>query len=282
MRYGTVGTPRKYWQIWREQEDKEEEISALINRPLKDDEKAVLFLGTFSEARHYFEQMALAGERAVTEQDRVLYALCRPERLLELVRIFTVFDAGVRKIARYQQFFGIRRMLQRIRQSDHEGKRRGGVIWHWQGSGKSLTMVMLGKALALADDIPSSRIIIVTDRIDLDDQIKDTFRSCDMEPVRANTGVHLIECLENRRPLITSVINKFDSATRHRHFKDNDPNLFALVDESHRTQYGTLQPRCAEFCRRLLYWLHRDSSAKERENTMRKFGELIHIPWMKL
>jgi type I restriction enzyme R subunit len=278
VRYGTVGTPRKYWQIWREQEDKEEEISALINRPLKDDEKAVLFLGTFSEARHYFEQMALAGERAVTEQDRVLYALCRPERLLELVRIFTVFDAGVRKIARYQQFFGIRRMLQRIRQSDHEGKRRGGVIWHWQGSGKSLTMVMLGKALALADDIPSSRIIIVTDRIDLDDQIKDTFRSCDMEPVRANTGVHLIECLENRRPLITSVINKFDSATRHRHFKDNDPNLFALVDESHRTQYGTFAAKMRRILSKACYIGFTGTPLlKKEKNTMRKFGELIHM-----
>ena len=99
VRYGTVGTPKKYWMIWRDQEDGDEEIEALVNVPLKPEEREALFSGDFAEARSYFDQQVAEGARAVTEQDRVLYALCRPERLLELVRTFTVFDAGVRKVA---------------------------------------------------------------------------------------------------------------------------------------------------------------------------------------
>ena len=82
-----------------------------------------------------------------------MYALCRPERLLDMVRRFIVFDGGARKIARHQQYFGILEAVERVKQYDLEGQRKGGVIWHTQGSGKSLTMVMLGKALALDKEI---------------------------------------------------------------------------------------------------------------------------------
>ncbi|MFN3830531.1 MAG: DEAD/DEAH box helicase family protein, partial [Tepidimonas ignava] len=94
-----------------------------------------------------------------------------------LIRRFTVFDGGVRKVARHQQFFGIRRAVETVKQHDVSGARKGGVIWHTQGSGKSLTMVMLGRSLALERSIENPRIIIVTDRDDLDKQIKDTFKS---------------------------------------------------------------------------------------------------------
>ena len=145
-----------------------------------------------------FEALAAEGQRAITAQDRTIYALCRPERLLDLVRRFTVFDGGARKVARHQQFFGIRTAVERVKQFDLDGRRKGGVIWHTQGSGKSLTMVMLGRALALDKDIPNPRIIIVTDRDDLDKQIKDTFKSCELEPVRATSGAHLIELIRNQ------------------------------------------------------------------------------------
>ena len=88
------------------------------------------------------------------------------------------------------------------------------MIWHTQGSGKSLTMVMLGRALALDKDVKNPRIIIVTDRDDLDKQIKGTFKSCEMEPVRATSGAHLIDLIANKTPLITTIINKFDTATQ--------------------------------------------------------------------
>ena len=215
-RYATVGTQAKFWQTWRDEEDRDEAIAPFANRPLTDAEKDALFSGDFAMARPYFEAMAGEGERALTAQDRTLFALCRPERLLDLVRRFTVFEGGVRKIARHPQFFGIRKAVERVKQLDLNGIRKGGVIWHTQGSGKSLTMVMLGRALALDKDIPNPRIIIVTDRDDLDRQIKGTFKSCEMEPIRATSGTHLVQLIRERAPLVTTIINKFDTATRRR------------------------------------------------------------------
>ena len=152
-RYATVGTQRKFWQIWRDEVDGDADIRAAINRPLTEDEKRVVFSGDLAQARAFFDELAAAGERAISEQDRLVYALCRPERLLDLVRRFTVFDGGIRKIARHQQFFGIRKAVERVKQFDLDGTRKSGLIWHTQGSGKSLTMVMLGRALALDRDI---------------------------------------------------------------------------------------------------------------------------------
>ena len=119
----------------------------------------------------------------------------------------------MRKIARHQQYFGILRAIERVKQYDMEGRRKGGVIWHTQGSGKSLTMVMLGKALALDREIANPRIVIVTDRDDLDKQIKDTFKACELEPVRATSGSHLLQLIQNKTPLITAIVNKFDTAS---------------------------------------------------------------------
>ncbi len=237
-RYATVGTPAKFWQGWRDAADKDEEIAASANRPLTEEEKGAVFSGDFAAARPFFDAMLEEGERTVTGQDRTIFALCRAERLLDLVRRFTVFDGGVRKIARHQQYFGILRAIERLKQYDMEGRRKGGVIWHTQGSGKSLTMVMLGKALAMERDIPNPRIVIVTDRDDLDKQIKDTFKACELTPVRATSGSHLLQLIENKTPLITSIVNKFDTASRSSQQAEIDTNVFVLVDESHRTQAG--------------------------------------------
>jgi type I restriction enzyme R subunit len=202
--YATVGTPRKFWASWHDAEDTDADIRPLI-----------------------------AG-RTVSEQDRLIYALCRPERLLDLVRRFTVFDAGVRKIARHQQYFAVRKTVERVLATNSEEHRSGGVIWHTQGSGKSLTMVMLGKALALDPRVTNPRIIIVTDRDDLDKQIRDSFLACEMDPVRAKSGKHLGELVLGGAPLITTLINKFDGAASG----DESRDIFVLVDESHRSQTG--------------------------------------------
>jgi type I restriction enzyme R subunit len=275
--YGTVGTSKKYWLSWKDEADQDSEIYTKINASPSEDEKVALFSGDFAEARSYFDALSAEGPRAVTGQDRTLYALCRPERLLEMVRIFSVFDGGVRKIARYQQFFGVRQTMRCLREYDHEGKRRGGVIWHTQGSGKSLTMVMLGRALALATDIPNARIIIATDRDDLDRQIKDTFKSCEMEPARSTSGTNLIELLEHKKSLITTIINKFDTATRTRNFVDNDTNLFVLVDESHRTQYGSFAAKMRKILPKACYIGFTGTPLlKEEKSTLMTFGGLIH------
>ncbi len=237
-RYATIGTPQKFWQAWRDEEDKDEAIEPLANCALSGAERDALFSGDLASARPFFDSLAAKGPRAVTAQDRTLYALSRPERLLDLIRRYTVFDRGARKVCRHQQFFGIRRALERLKQFDIHGVRKGGVIWHTQGSGKSLTMVMLGKALALDTTIVNPRIVIVTDRDDLDKQIKGTFKACDMEPIRATSGAHLCDLIHERKPLVTTIINKFDGALRSRELIDTDRNLFVLVDESHRTQTG--------------------------------------------
>ncbi|MGE3335901.1 MAG: type I restriction endonuclease subunit R [Rhodospirillaceae bacterium] len=282
-RYATVGTQRKFWQLWRDEEDRDEDILRVINRPLTTAEKATVFSGDFTEARVFFDELAAAGDRAISAQDRLVHALCRPERLLDMIRRFTVFDGGIRKIARHQQFFGIRRAVERVKQFDSDGRRKSGVIWHTQGSGKSLTMVMLGRALALDQEIKNPRLIIVTDRDDLDKQIKGTFKSCEMEPVRAATGSHLIELISNKTPLITTIINKFDTAMKASDHRDDDINLFILVDESHRSQTGRHggHGKFAMKMRRILpqacyLGFTGTPLLKKEKNTFATFGDLIH------
>jgi len=282
-RYATVGTPRQFWQTWRDEEDRDEMIDPLANRPLTAVEADAIFSGNFAFARAHFEALAAEGTRTITAQDRTIHALCRPERLLDLIRRFTVFDGGKRKVARHQQFFGIRRAVERVRQFTFDGRRKGGVIWHTQGSGKSLTMVMLGRALALDKAIPNPRILLVTDRDDLDKQIKDTFKSCELEPVRATSGTHLIELIRNRTPLVTTIINKFDTAAKVAKDVDGDAHLFVLVDESHRSQTGRYggHSRFATRMRRLLpkacyLGFTGTPLLKKERNTLSTFGGLIH------
>ena len=282
-RYATVGTPRKFWQVWRDKEDRDDDILPIINKGLTNEQKDAIFSGDFADARAFFEELASAGDRAVTAQDRLIYGLCRRERLLDLVRRFTVFDGGIRKVARHQQFFGIRAATDQVKQFDKDGKRKGGVIWHTQGSGKSLTMVMLGRALALDKDIKNPRLIIVTDRDDLDKQIKGTFKSCELEPIRAATGSHLIELIENKTPLITTIINKFDTAMKASGFRDESENIFVLVDESHRSQTGRYggHGKHAIKMRRILpkacyLGFTGTPLLKKDKNTLKTFGGLIH------
>lgn len=265
----------------------------LVDRPLAVAEAEAVYSGNLASARSHYEA-AVAGEgrqvteqdgqrREITAQDMALYALCRRERLLDLVRRFTVFDGGIRKIARHQQYFAVRRAVERVRQFDLQDVRRGGVVWHTPGTGKSLTMVMLGKALALEETIPNPRIVIVTDRDDLDRQIKDTFKSCEREPVRATTGTHLISLIQNKTPLVTTIINKFDTASRVGQVIDEDSNVFVLVDESHRTQtgshggFGQLAGKMRRILGKACYLGFTGTPLLQREkNTLTTFGGLIH------
>ncbi len=150
----------------------------------------------------------------VTKQDELLYNLCRPDRLMDLIFNFVLFDNGEKKIARYQQYFAIKKSIQRILNIEN-GKRKGGVVWHTQGSGKSLTMVMLAQAIALEKQIRNPKLILVTDRIDLDDQITGTFRKCGMFVENATTGQRLVDLMESKSDaVVTTVINKFEAAVK--------------------------------------------------------------------
>ncbi|HTT79774.1 MAG TPA: HsdR family type I site-specific deoxyribonuclease [Stellaceae bacterium] len=280
VRYGTVGTPASFWSRWREMEDREAEVLDAINTPLDADENRHTFADAFREDRAPYVARFAEGERLVTEQDRVLWALARPERLLDLARRFTLFDAGEKKIARYQQFFSVRKILRRVTgERDEEGRRPGGVIWHTQGSGKSLTMVMLARALGLEPSIADPRIVLVTDRIDLDEQLEGTFKACGLEPKRATTGRNLLDLVETeKRAVVTTLINKFDTALKVRDFLDNSPDVFLLVDESHRSQYGPLHARMRKIFPYACYLGFTGTPIlRADKSTAAKFGGIIDV-----
>lgn len=274
--YATTGTAAKFWSLWRERDDITADVSRLINKPLRLEQKEKLFADRFGYVRRYFDELEL-NERLVTEQDRTLYSLCRPERLMEIVYRFLVFDAGEKKIARYQQYFAVENTLDRIRRVGADGKRAGGVIWHTQGSGKSLTMVMLAKAIALEPTISNPKVVLVTDRVDLDDQIYRTFHHCGKDPVQAQTGKHLLQLLGgNKAVIITTVIDKFEAAVKSLNYKDQSNNIFVLVDESHRSQYGAANARMQKVLPNACYIGFTGTPLmKKDKNTAQRFGGII-------
>ncbi len=287
-RYATTGTAKKFWSIWREEEAEgqaggcERAVHALINRPLAPDVADRLYGGREYE-RRIRAHFAGLGERLPSAQDRLIYALLRPQRLLELAYQYIVFDGGVKKIARYQQYFAIRATLARVGRRNAQGLRTGGVIWHTTGSGKSLTMVMLAKALTLHPTIANPRVILVTDRVDLDDQLWRTFKACGKAVAQATDGRHLVRLVtgklnrgETRPDVITTVINKFEQAAAQK-VRDTDSDLFVLVDESHRSQYGLLNSRMQRVFPHACYLGYTGTPlTKAEKSTAAKFGSFIH------
>lgn len=273
--YATVGTSERFWSVWREELD-EAALRAQVNRPLDPAGTGRLFGERDRRSRQHFEALQEAG-REVTEQDRLLYALCRPERLLEISRRFILFEGSEKKVARYQQYFCVRKAMDRLRQRDSEGRRLGGVVWHTQGSGKSLTMVMLANAIADELDADGSkRVVLVTDRVDLDRQIEGTFHRSGLEPVRARTGKHLGELLQGKTTVITTVIDKFEALADARGVRVESPDIFVLVDESHRGQYGQLHARMRRVLPNACFLGFTGTPvARKEKNTIQRFGGLI-------
>lgn len=281
-KYATVGTAAKYWAVWREEREEKDEdgaaLRAVLDQPLPQEAKAGLYellaegFGVREPDAEYLVR------RALTEQDRTIYALCRPERLLRMALQFTVFDGGRRKIARYQQFFAVERILGRVKQRDDAGRRAGGIVWHTQGSGKSLTMVMLAKALVLDLDIRTPRIVLVTDRVDLDKQLGNTFAACGLTPDRAESGRHLVELVaENKAHIVTSLIHKFDKALSTRKFQDESTEIFVLVDETQRTQLGMFSARMRQMFPNACYIGFTGTPLLKREKSdVMRFGGIIH------
>lgn len=205
--YATTGSAKKFYLVWKE------EGKNLIS-----------------------ELNAHITNREPSELDKLIISLCSKSRLLEMFRFFIIFDNNVKKVARYQQYFAIKEILNKV--STYDGDtRNGGLVWHTQGSGKSLTMVMA--TMYLQKKISDARIIVVTDRVDLDKQISETFKNSDIEVEKAKTGKDLVEKLDAGASVITSVINKFKTVANQK-CVFNSSNIFILVDESHRTQSGDL------------------------------------------
>ena len=249
VKYATAGTPKKFWSVWKEQDTE------------------------FLDSR----LAQLVADRAPTEQDRNIISLFSRERLMELTRYFVLFDANVKKICRYQQYFAIREIIKTIAQKDSKGNRQSGVIWHTQGSGKSLTMVMLAKYILMELAVCNPRVVIVTDRKELDGQIAATFALTRLIPARATSGRHLVELVTNgKADVITTIINKFNTAERLE-AKNNSRDVFVLIDESHRSNYGSMAAKMRTVFPNACYIGFTGTPLMKREkNTLTKFGKLIH------
>lgn len=249
VKYATAGTPKKFWSVWKEQDD--EWLQTRLKAPVPD--------------------------RMPTEQDRNIVSLFSPERVYELIRYFILFDANVKKVCRYQQFFAVREIMKTIAENDEHGNRRSGVIWHTQGSGKSLTMVMLAKYILMELKDCHPRVVIVTDRKELDAQIAATFAHTRLTPARATSGRHLVELVNSSRAdVITSIINKFNTVERQE-VKNPSRDIFVLVDESHRSNYGLMATRMRSVFPNACYIGFTGTPLmKSEKNTMARFGRLIH------
>ena len=210
LRYGVIETREKYWLRWKEADAPDDDAST---SPL------------LAELGH----------------------LCAPDRLLELIHDFVVFDAGVKKICRHNQYFGVKEARK------HVGRREGGIIWHTQGSGKSLTMVWLAKWIRELRNV-DGRVLIVTDRTELDEQIEMVFKGVDEDIYRTKSGADLAKALRDpAKSLICSLVHKFGSSEEgnidqyvsdlRSHISGGlrpPGEIFVFVDECHRTQSGKL------------------------------------------
>ena len=249
VKYATTGTLKKFWATWQEQD------TAFLNEAL----------GRYIP------------DRTPSEQDRSLISLFTPKRVLELIRYFILFDANIKKICRYQQYFAVCEIIKTIQQRDERGNRQSGVIWHTQGSGKSLTMVMAAKYLLMELSAYCPKVIIVTDRKELDRQISATFAHTRLNPARAFSGRNLVSLLNsNRADVITTIINKFNMAEKLEH-KNLSQDVFLLVDESHRSNYGVLASKMRTVFPNACYIGFTGTPLMKKEkNTLARFGKLIH------
>ncbi len=253
--YGTTGAAANFWCKWHEMFNSNEE-------ELNYKKKLLEIVNKDSETT-----------RTPTQQDEYIYNLCRPERLLELIYHFTQFDAGIKKLARYQQYFTVKKVVERVKTIE-AGRRNGGVVWHTQGSGKSLTMVML--AQMIATEINNPRIILVTDRTDLDYQITKTFRKCGKDVDNANTGKKLVELLESGTDaVITTIINKFATAVKKIRQPLTNPNIFVLIDEAHRSQYKELAIQMERVLPNACKIAFTGTPLTKDDKTARTFGGII-------
>ncbi|MCE3046543.1 type I restriction endonuclease subunit R [Helicobacter kayseriensis] len=239
-KYGTVGTQKKHYARWVEEDED--------------------YLPPFF------------GESDPHAIQKLVYSLLSKERLLEMISSFIVFEKSTKKVARHQQYFAIKNTLKRV-QSHSEGERAGGLIWHTQGSGKSLTMSLL--ATELKRHIPRAKIIIVTDRKDLDMQIHKVFGNVGIRVSQARSSAHLGELLSSGVSVITTLVHKFESL-RGKIIK-SDRDIFVLVDEAHRTQSGELHRCMKEVFPSGCYIGFTGTPLLSREKgSLQKFGGFIH------
>jgi type I restriction enzyme, R subunit len=217
--------------------------------------------------------------------DSHLYAMCQKERLLEIIHDFIVFDKGIKKICRHNQYFGVKKAQESLR------KEEGGILWHTQGSGKSLIMIWLAKWIRENRE-NKPRVLIITDRKELDDQIEGFFMGVDEKIIRTTSGKDLVEKLDKNDPwLICSLIHKFRENNNSEHddyledvFANLDKdfkakgNLHVFIDECHRTQSGKLHDAMKKLIPNavVIGFTGTPLLRTNKQTSLEKFGKYIH------
>ena len=267
VRYGTIATPEKKYLTWK-QEAFRERLQELDENDLIIDEKSSSFDGVLFES---------------------LYSLFNKVRFLDLIHNFIIFDNGIKKVCRYNQYYAIHRTYNRI-----TSQKKGGIVWHTQGSGKSLTMVWLAKRLLLNN--PSRRILIVTDRDELDDQIEQLFNGVEEKIIRTKSGRDLLNRLNSTEGnLICSLVHKFgrrggevtedDYKKFLNEIKASLPPSFSVkgdfvvfVDECHRTQSGKLHDAMTALMPNAIFvgFTGTPLLKKDKKTSLEIFGSYIH------
>lgn len=288
-RYGTTGTPPRSWARWVEEAFDEAHVRSLTNARLCADAHAALFEGKPAELREAFEAR-WSQPMQPSGQDRLLVGLLSPQRLIELLRSFVLFDGRVGKIiARHQQFFAVRALLKRLSGQRPDGSREGGVIWHTAGSGKSFTMVFLAKALLLDEALKACRLMVITDRRDLERQLARNFTAGgafgaspvaqkDGERSKAASGRDLALRIgpEGRERITFALLQKFNTASRLPECHNDSPDLLVLVDEGHRSHGGETHERMRRALPRAAYIAFTGTPLLKHEKTTQKFGPILH------
>lgn len=292
-RYGTTKTPKKFWSLWRDEDFDEAHFAEVKNRAVVPAKLEAIFAPRPPAYRTYFDQL-WSGTLLPTDQDRLLISLLEPARLLEFVRFFLLFDRKDGKIAaRYQQVFGIKKLAAQIQKRKPGGGREGGVIWHTTGSGKSYTMVFLCKALLLHEALQDCRVLVVTDRTDLEKQLSGTFVSGgafgseigtkkDGEKSRAASGRDLAKRIgQGTERIIFTIINKFRTAAKLPECKNESDNLIVLIDEGHRSHSGENHERMRMALPNASYIAFTGTPLLKDDKTRNKFGPIVHHYTMK-
>ena len=269
LRYGAIETPEKYYLSWREE--------APGHRP--GDAAGDKYLPSTP-----CDTPAGAARYAL---DCALVRLFDKARFLELVHDFVVFDAGTKKLPRHNQYFGVRAAQHHVR------SRQGGILWHTQGSGKSLTMVWLAKWIR--EHVDGGRVLIVTDRTELDDQIEKVFNGVGEEVYRTESGADLVAALGRPTPwLMCSLVHKFGPGgeasgdSTGAFIRDVQASLpdgfqaqgdvFVFVDEAHRTQSGKLHAAMTAILPEATFigFTGTPLLKKDKATTVETFGPYIH------
>ena len=244
LRYGTIETREKYYLQWKEQG------SNAFDSPL----------------------------------DWHLSQLCNKYRFLEIIHNFIVFDAGIKKTCRHNQYFGVKAAQQHIQ------RREGGIIWHTQGSGKSLTMVWLAKWIR--ENVTDARVLIITDRTELDEQIEKVFKGVDEDIHRSASSAEMLSTLNQTTPwLMCSLVHKFghgEGESTEQYIADIQNKLpsnfaakgdvFVFVDECHRTQSGKLHSAMKSILPNAMFigFTGTPLLKKDKQKSIEIFGGYIH------